>query len=492
MLRIARPVLLLSLIPVALLAACSAPPRVATSFTATRPHEKRPVLPWTFPEGSRIAGIEVGGATVADASTLLSSRLAKWQAPLPLAHDPQAAEPNTPVLIPAQVGLTLDVAQLIALAEHQARQGQVVDLVWRPRIELDKLYTELQSLTPAFKQAPRTELRIDNDAITTTFTFRVRPGTTLDVSATAGLLTHLLRERPEPLPATVVLATTAPQRPGLSELKHVLEQQLADWPGVAGVYVYDLETDQSIGMNANTVFSGASVMKVPIMLYVYSKLGLLDDEQRSLMKNMIVNSDNQDTNALLAAAAGGQGSEAALAGVGEISEMLAELGFQHTYQLLPYESEERLAWQIDPVRDHPEYEGDPPYTAADPYVRTTPYEMGQLFVMLAECAEGKGLLIQKYGDTLDAALCNEMIEWLAQPRDLQWMVAGIEPGVKVAHKSGWIDDMQSDTGLVYSPNRRYVAAIYVWREHQVDKRPSPYLADVSHTIYSFFNPEPMR
>ncbi len=117
--------------------------------------------------------------------------------------------------------------------------------------------------------------------------------------------------------------------------------------------------------------------------------------------------------------------------------------------------------------------------------------MGQLFVMLAECAEGRGLLIQKYGDTLDATLCNEMIEWLAQPRELQWMVAGIEPGIKVAHKSGWIDDMQSDTGIVYSPNRRYVAAIYVWREHQVDKKPSPYLADVAHTIYSFFNPELM-
>ncbi len=173
-----------------------------------------------------------------------------------------------------------------------------------------------------------------------------------------------------------------------------------------------------------------------------------------------------------------------------MSEMLAELGFLHTYQLLPYESEERLAQQVGALQARPDQEGEPPYTTPDPYVRTTPREMGQLFVMLAECAESRGLLIQKYGDTLDATLCNEMIEWLAQPRELQWMVAGIKPGVKVAHKSGWIDDMQSDTGIVYSPNGRYVAAIYVWRENQVDKTPSPYLANISHTIYSFFNPEP--
>jgi beta-lactamase class A len=491
--RIARLAFLPSLISIALLAAYGVEQALA-SFTdpTPEPQVEQPVVAWTFPEGSRIAGVEVGGATIADATKLVSSQLAKLQVPLPLTLDPQAAGPNTPLLIPAEVGLTLNIAQLIGLAQFQARQGQVVDLDWTPRIALDKLYTKLQALAPAFEQASTTELITDTSAITTTFTFRGQPGSTLDVSATAGLLARLLRERTEPLPATIVLAATAPQHPALSELEYVLEQQLVDWSGVAAVYVYDLETDQSIGVNADTVFSGASVMKVPIMIYAYAKLGVLDDGQRKLMENMIVSSDNQATNALLAAAAGGQGTEAALTGVTEMSEMLAELGFLHTYQLLPYESEKWLVQQIDPLLDHPYYEGEPPYTKADPYVRTTPREMGQLFVMLAECAEGRGLLIQKYGDTLDRTLCNEMIAWLVQPRELQWMVAGIEPGVKVAHKSGWLDDMQSDTGIVYSPNGRYVAAIYLWREHHIDNGPSPYLANVSHTIYSFFNPEPIR
>ncbi len=74
------------------------------------------------------------------------------------------------------------------------------------------------------------------------------------------------------------------------------------------------------------------------------------------------------------------------------------------------------------------------------------------------------------------------------------MVAGLPTGTKIAHKGGWIDDMQSDVGIVDSPGGRYVAAIYIWRDGYVTNAyatPSPYLGDFSHTIYTFFNPTPL-
>ena len=98
---------------------------------------------------------------------------------------------------------------------------------------------------------------------------------------------------------------------------------------------------------------------------------------------------------------------------------------------------------------------------------------------------------RKVGLHLNQALCQEMIAWLQQPHDQERMVAGLPAGTLVAHKGGWIDDMQSDVGIVDSPGGRYVAAIYIWRDGYVTDafaHPSPYLGDFSHTIYTFFNP----
>ena len=164
--------------------------------------------------------------------------------------------------------------------------------------------------------------------------------------------------------------------------------------------------------------------------------------------------------------------------------------------MIPYESAEWLIQQSKFPKGGPAREGEPPYTAADKYLRTTPREMGELFVMLAQCADGTGPLLEKYSDTISEALCDEMIAWLERPHDEERMVAGIPDGIKVAHKGGWIDDMQSDVGIVSSPNGRYVAAIYIWRANgyasNIHAAPSPYLGDFSHTIYTFFNPEPME
>jgi beta-lactamase class A len=214
------------------------------------------------------------------------------------------------------------------------------------------------------------------------------------------------------------------------------------------------------------------------------------------MEGTIIDSDNIDANALLAAAAGGQGTEAALEGVNEMSEMLQELGFRNTYMLIPYESGEWLIQQSRLPQGGPAREGEPPYTAADRHLRTTPREMGELFVMLAQCADGNGPLLAQFGDSLTAEQCGEMIEWLEQGHDPDRMLAGIPDDVPVAHKGGWIDDMQSDVGIVRSPNGRYVAAIYVYRPDgyvtNIHATPSPYLGDFSHTIYTFFNPEPIQ
>ncbi len=479
--------------PPAQVATTTDTPTTATGTTTPAPTETPTV--WTFPAGSRIAGIDVSGKTPAEAERLVAQVLREWQRPIPLQAEGSIARP-VPVLKPSLVRRDPSAAQLVADAERIARDNQPVAVDWEPEVDAEKLRAELETLAPSFEQVGANDLLTNEESLTATFTFRAQPGIALDVDATTELLTPLLLDPAKEITDTVVLTHTTPER-DLAELQRVLEEHLTYWKnGVGAIYVHDLETGKTLGINENTVFSGASVMKVPIMIYVYSKLGKLNEQQQEWMENVIINSDNLDANALLAAAAGGQGTEAALVGVNEMSAMLEGLGLKHTYQLIPYESAEWLIQQAKFPKGGPAHEGEPPYTAADKYLRTTPREMGELFVMLAQCADGRGPLLDKYGSTISEALCDEMMSWLERPHDQERMVAGIPEGVKVAHKGGWIDDMQSDVGIVSSPGGRYVAAIYIWRRDgyatNIHASPSPYLGDFSHTIYTFFNPKPIE
>lgn len=69
------------------------------------------------------------------------------------------------------------------------------------------------------------------------------------------------------------------------QLQQQIEAMAEKWDGIVGLYVYDLENGEAVAsLNANTVFSAASVMKVPILLQSYVNLAELTDEQETWLK----------------------------------------------------------------------------------------------------------------------------------------------------------------------------------------------------------------
>jgi beta-lactamase class A len=460
----------------------------ATLGPSTTPVPSPTPQPFAFPAGSRIAGQDVGGLTVEVATERVDEILQTYHRTIVL-HGPDYA-------MVRRTGDLLDLptAEELVMQGRQRAAGGAVEIALDTAVDQEAVRTLLTGIAPRIERLAATEVISDAKALTETFTFARRPGRSLDVEASAAALGEVLTDPQGADRVDLVLEPSADEPLPMAELERVLREHAGFWDGVAGLYVRNLETGEAIALNADTVFSGASVMKVPIMIYAYSRLGELDDQQRHWMHKMIIDSENIEANSLLAAAAGGQGTEVALQGVNEMSEMLRSLGLEHSYQLIPYESGEWLILQSMLPGGGPPREGEPPYTASDPYVRTTPREMGELFVMLDECARGTGPLLEKVGGKLTADLCAEMIDWLQQPHDPERMVAGLPAGTRIAHKGGWITDMQSDVGIADSPGGRYVAAIYIWKDGyvtDVHATPSPYLGDFSHTIYTFFNPEPL-
>lgn len=468
------------------------PANAAPTRPAATPSRVPPTAtptPFTFPPASSLAGVDVGGLTIEVAKARLTASLRRDDRTIVL-----ATEGYSTTLPAAEFVKLPPVDQLVARGRANVYGTAPVKLPLQLSIDRPALQAFVERIAPGVDRPAATAVVSDAQALTQTFTFKSRPARRLNVNQTIGRITQELRQPTGARQLELVVESPPGARPPMAELERVLRAHAALWKGVAGLYVRDLQTGETVAYNADTVFSGASVMKVPIMIFAYSRLGALDDEQRGWMQRMIIESQNLDANSLLAAAVDGEGTEAALQGVNEMTAMLKRLGLSRTYMLIPYESGDWLIQQSMLPGGGPAREGAEPFTAADGYVRTTPREMGELFVMLDECAQGTGPLLKKVGGKLNDRLCQEMLGWLQQPHDQERMVAGLPSNAKVAHKGGWVEDMQSDVGIVESPGGRYVAAIYIWRDGYVtdaNANPSPYLGDFSHTIYTFFNPEPL-
>jgi beta-lactamase class A len=89
------------------------------------------------------------------------------------------------------------------------------------------------------------------------------------------------------------------------------------------------------------------------------------------------------------------------------------------------------------------------------------------------------------GKAASRASTREMVEILAKQEFNDEIPAGLPPGTKVAHKTGWITGVTHDAALVYPPNRKpYVLVVLTRgiRERQVAQR---LIADLSRMAWEF-------
>ena len=212
---------------------------------------------------------------------------------------------------------------------------------------------------------------------------------------------------------------------------------------------------------------------------------------------MIIDSDNLAANKMLATSVDGDGTEAAYLGAQDMNKMFKALGLEHTYQNMPYEGSDFLigVLKYDIVKG-PKIDGPAPNTDADPMLRTTPAEMSKIFTELYHCSQGNGELLKLYPDTLNADRCSEMLALMHDNADNSRMISGLPADAYVSHKSGWIEDMQADVGIVTTPDKQhFLMAIYVYRDltenggDLQDSVAGPVIGGFARLIYSAFVPQ---
>lgn len=414
-----------------------------------------------------------------------------------------------PITMPAQAaGVTLDMDAMFAEVQAVAAPDDPLagfwGYLWGTRVEQRENIPLIASYSPeaidafladvaARYDAPSLAPWADPNAMVTVVG---SPGAGLDIAASRPAIEAVvLNPDPAARRATLVVSEQPADQPTLA----MLEQQITDYlqandvDGLFSMYLVDLRSDETLYMNLRNgnepvppdiAYSGMSIMKIIIMTEFYRQVG--DDGalpyELDLVSLSITESSNWTSNLLI----NWIGDLSDSTGLYRINETLATLGMQSSFLGGLYDTEDAPGFRFTPANTREDV-----VTGADPYMQTTPGDMGRLMTAIYRCAErNDGLLIETLPGQWTQQECQAMIGWLSENKIGVLIEAGVPEGTTVAHKHAWGDgNTIGDSAIVFTPGGDYVLVYYIWRPEYAYWEPnSAIMADISKAVYHYFNP----
>lgn len=262
--------------------------------------------------------------------------------------------------------------------------------------------------------------------------------------------------------------------------------------GTVGIAVRDLGTGETLAYNGDTLFPMASTYKVAVAGAIFAELdaGRLNlDEQlprlgrllpiRTLLEMSLTQSDNEATDALVARAGGPQAVNDWVHGIGvknlrvdsNTRDLLARakvpggaLGDEATM-------EAGLSAAQRDARDMPNLG-----FAMDPRDTATPRAMDDL---LAAIRLGKALKPQSTVTLL------AIMERCKTGKDR--LRAMLPPGTRIAHKTGTLNGVGNDVGVITLPDGRLFAiTVFVMKDFKGHQMRDRIMAEAARAAYDYF------
>jgi len=437
-----------------------------------------------IPFGVSLASIPVGGKWADEALGLLGEAFSEA---VKLSYLDQSL-----LLHPQDVGFQLKADQMLEevntlKAETDFWQGfvdyvlsqkpQPVDIPLRANHDEEQLRDFLTGIAQEYDRPLQEPYANAN-----TLTFVPgQPQQRLDIEASLPLVADALNSATDREVDLIVNAGPSPRQPGLWMMEQMIQGILADFPGFYSVYIKDLATGEEYADDADVAYAGMSILKIAIMVEAYRHLDAPPDlDTTKILTETMTLSGNFTANLLLRDTIG---DGDAYEGVRRLNESMRYLGLVNTFMATPYD-EDVLRQRIStPANQRTDFNTNP-----DPFMQTTPQDMGRLLEMIYQCANGGGTLIAAYPDELTPDECQAMLDTMSQNRIGALIEAGLPEGTRVAHKHGWVGDSHGDAGIVFTPGGDYVLCVYLyhqdWLEWEVS---SPLMARVSEATYNYFN-----
>jgi beta-lactamase class A len=288
-----------------------------------------------------------------------------------------------------------------------------------------------------------------------------------------------------PIPTPDARATNAAARHGnpTDSLRASIGRRVAAIKdAVVGIAFHDMQTGDSLFVNSDDSFHAASTMKVPVMIELFRRVddgglrldqGILlvnqfgsivdgspypldagaDSDSSAyalvghrvtvsdLINRMITRSSNLATNALIE-----------LAGATNANATAHALGAKNIRVLRGVEDGKAFRAGLNNT--------------------TTPRDMA---VLLEAIETGKAA---------SRASCDAMRDVLLHQEFNTEIPAGLPPGTKVAHKTGWITGVLHDAAVVYPAGRKPYVLVVLTRGIPDDKVARTLIADISRLVYA--------
>ena len=440
-----------------------------------------------LPPGLSLAGLPVGGRSEEEARALLEEA---FSTPITLHY-----RDETVTLSPRKVKFRLrtdammeQVRQVTASSDFWqgfldyllGNTAESVDIPAQARFDEEAVRQQLLDIAARYDhplQPPR--------AVVSSLTYL--PGQReqrLDVEASLPLVIAALNSATQrEVDLVVKLGDQEPPPIDMTVLQQMLEGRLDNFDGVYSVYVKDLTTGEELAINAGVAYAGMSILKIAIMVETYRYLdGPPDQDTTKILTETMTLSGNFTANLLLRYVIG---DGDIYQGVRRLNESMRYLGLVNTFMAAPYDEDVLPQHIRTPANSRTDINTHP-----DPFMQTTPQDMGLLLEMIYQCANGGGTLIAAYPDQITPDECRAMLDMMSQNHIGSLIEAGVPEGTRVAHKHGWIGDTHGDAGIVFSPGGDYVLCMYLyhpdWLEWEVS---SPIMADLSQAVYRYFNRE---
>jgi hypothetical protein len=455
-----------------------------------------------YPIGMTIAGVPVGGLTPQEAVDRL---LRVYNTPLEIRYGDAVFQ-----MSPEMAGFQMDVESMIAAADQVRKESSFwqgfwnylwgqnivrVDIPLRATLSKERLREYLvNEISARYDEPPTPPQPVPGS---TTFT-PPKPGRVLDVENALLLIEQALRS-PTQRRVELVARRALPGRADFKFLEILLQQNILQmkFDGVIGVYLQDLQSGNEIHFAydrmqaipvqpADVVFTAASTIKIPILVafFIANRKAPLSPQIEARILDMIHLSENPPADDLM-------NRIDPLRGPLVVTESMRRIGLKNTFIAGYFAPGSPLLARITtPANSRTDVWTDP-----DPYNQTTPLEMGLLLADLYQCAtHGSGSLIAVFPESIDKDICQKMIDFLAEDRIGKLLEAGLPEGTRIAHKHGWVTDVDgvirnySDAGLIYTPGGDFVLSVYAYHPVQIlDDTANVLFARLASTAYNYYN-----
>jgi beta-lactamase class A len=272
----------------------------------------------------------------------------------------------------------------------------------------------------------------------------------------------------------------------LQELKKDVESMIHEAQGVFAVSLIDVSTGRSLEINAGERFHAASTMKSPVMLEVFlqAKEGLLSLDDSILVKNefkSIVDGSTyqmnlgEDSDDSMYRRVGGKATIREL-----VFQMITVSSNLATNILIDLVDARKVTARMRNLgaRDIEVLRGVEDGKAFEKGLNnsTTSHDLAILFYSLAQAK------------VADSASCNTMIDILLKQKFNDKIPALLPKDVKVAHKTGNINGVEHDSGIIFLPDGRTYVLVVLSKNLRESAAGKSTIAKISKMVYDSFMP----